>query len=111
MQSAESTKPMSGRQSTVHHGDVPPTEPRPIRPTRASRDNLIAATWRPVTALLFIAAGLVARTLPPPGIDRTVWYIGLALTGGGVVWHTIRGAMRGQFAADVVATLAIAGAA
>ena len=36
-----------------------------------------------------------------------MWSAGLALTGGPVVWHTLRGVFAGRFAADVVAMLAI----
>jgi hypothetical protein len=49
--------------------------------------------------------------VPSGTYDRDLWYAGLALTGTGVVWGTARGAMRGQFASDVVATLAIIAAA
>jgi heavy metal translocating P-type ATPase len=38
------------------------------------------------------------------------WNAGLALTGAPVIWRTARGVLRGRFAADLVATLAIAGA-
>lgn len=36
-----------------------------------------------------------------------LWSAGLALTGAPVVWQTLRGAVRGRFAADLVAMLAI----
>jgi heavy metal translocating P-type ATPase len=44
-----------------------------------------------------------------PG-SRLVWTAGLVVTGGPVVWRTLGGALRGSFAADLVAMLAIAGA-
>jgi heavy metal translocating P-type ATPase len=70
------------------------------------------AAWQPLGAAVIIAAGLVARVgWPGQGIDRAIWYVGLAITGTAVVWGTLRGALRGQFAADVVATLAIVAAA
>jgi heavy metal translocating P-type ATPase len=70
------------------------------------------AAWRPLAATAIIAAGLVARVgWPGAGIDRAIWYAGLALTGTAVVWRTLRGAVRGHFAADLVATLAIVAAA
>jgi cation transport ATPase len=48
---------------------------------------------------------------PNTGFDHDVWYLGLAATGAPVVWRTLRGALLGHFAADVVATLAIVAAA
>ena len=72
----------------------------------------LRTAWRPLAAAAVIVAGLVARAvLPHAGLDRVIWYAGLVLTGGGVVWGTLRGAVRGQFASDVVATLAIVAAA
>lgn len=40
-----------------------------------------------------------------------VWFTALLVLGAPVVWSTVRGLMRGKFAADIVATLAIVGAA
>ena len=75
-----------------------------IRRTPLIRSDLVI----PVASILFIAAGLAlqfgagtARLAP------TVMDVGLAVTGAPVLWRTVRGAMRGQFAADLVATLAI----
>lgn len=44
------------------------------------------------------------------GAASIVWSAGLAITGAPVVWHTLRGAFRGHFAADLVAMLAIVAA-
>ncbi|HEX5818070.1 MAG TPA: hypothetical protein VFY20_04285, partial [Gemmatimonadales bacterium] len=67
----------------------------------------LRAALLPAAALVFIAAGLFARSglLPHPAIG--IWMAGLLLTGTPVVLHTARGMLRGQFAADIVATLAI----
>jgi len=63
-------------------------------------------------AAAVIVAGLLARLWAPgTSWDRDLWYAGLAVTGTPVVWRTLRGALRGHFAADVVATLAIVTAA
>ena len=72
------------------------------------RAAALRAAWRPLFATAIIVVGLVARAAAPAaGYDRAIWYVGLVIAGGLVVWHTVQGALRGQFAADVVATLAI----
>jgi len=70
------------------------------------------AAWLPSLAAAVIVGGLLARLWAPgTSWDRDLWYAGLAVTGTPVVWRTLRGALRGHFAADVVATLAIVTAA
>ena len=72
------------------------------------RGRALRAAWRPLFATVVIAAGLVARAAAPgAGYDRAIWYAGLIIAGSLVVWRTLQGALRGHFAADVVATLAI----
>ena len=65
----------------------------------------------PPIALAFLLAGALVPLVVPadPWRDR-VWLVGLVVTGLPVAWRTFRGILRGQFAADVVAMLAIAGA-
>jgi heavy metal translocating P-type ATPase len=60
----------------------------------------------PAGALAFLAVGLGLRSSDIPTGDL-VWTVGLVLTGSPVVLRTLRGLLRGQFAADVVASLAI----
>ena len=64
----------------------------------------------PAAALAFLMAGAVAplAVSTDPWRNR-IWFAGLLLTGVPVVWRTFRGLLRGEFAADVVAMLAIAG--
>jgi heavy metal translocating P-type ATPase len=82
------------------------------RPAGERRRAILRASWRPVFTTAVIAAGLLVRMAPSTaGVDRVIWYTGLALAGTPVVWRTLRGALRGRFAADVVATLAIVAAA
>lgn len=65
----------------------------------------------PFAALAFLVVGALCAWLPDGDIWRArVWYAGLILTGVPVSWKTLRGMFRGEFAADVVAMLAIAGA-
>jgi heavy metal translocating P-type ATPase len=64
----------------------------------------------PLLALTFLMAGATVGFAAPvdPWRNR-VWLIGLLLTGLPVAWKTLRGMLRGEFAADVVAMLAIIG--
>ena len=72
------------------------------------RGAALRAAWRPLFATAVIGAGLVARAVAPGAeYHRTIWYAGLIIAGSLVVWRTLQGALRGHFAADVVATLAI----
>jgi heavy metal translocating P-type ATPase len=61
----------------------------------------IAASGLVAGGLLAIVPGALG------GASRWVWYATLIVGGAPVVYHTIRGMLRGKFAADVVAMLAI----
>ncbi len=65
----------------------------------------------PLITLAFLVAGGVAGIVDRGGVwaDR-IWLLGLVLTGLPVAGRTFRGLLRGEFAADVVAMLAILGA-
>ena len=68
--------------------------------------------WRfidplPAAVLVFLAAGGASYWLASPAAARAVWLAGLVLTGSPVVWTTVRGMLRGRFAADLVAMLAV----
>ena len=65
-----------------------------------------AAVILPAAAALTIVAGWL---LPDPLRGR-VWLAGLVVTGLPIVLRTLRGILRGRFAADIVATLAIVAA-
>ncbi len=65
----------------------------------------------PVVALSFLLVGVASSWLPDGPLWRErIWYAGLVITGLPVSWKTIRGMLHGEFASDVVAMLAIAGA-
>lgn len=65
----------------------------------------------PLYTLAFLAAGAgVMLTGGSTDLARRVWLAGLVVTGLPVAWRTFRGLLRGEFAADVVAMLAIVGA-
>jgi len=57
--------------------------------------------------LAFLLAGAVVRFTVDPSTADVVWIVGLVLTGAPVVWRTIRSALSGHFATDLVAMLAI----
>lgn len=66
----------------------------------------------PVLGVLAIAAGLLLPLFDIDGTSRNrFWLAALVILGSPVAWGTISGMMRGRFAADLVATMAIAGAA
>jgi heavy metal translocating P-type ATPase len=56
-------------------------------------------------ALALVSGGVLSLVNAAWG--HTLWYAALVLTGTPVAWRTLRGMLRGQFAADVVAMLAI----
>lgn len=69
------------------------------------------AFLRPGATLLFIVAGGVLWLfLHAPQAAGLVWLAGLLLTGVPVIVSTLLGALRGHFAADLVATLAVGAA-
>src|SRR5690242_6615684 len=57
--------------------------------------------------LAFLLAGAVVRFTVAPATADVVWLVGLVITGAPVVWRTIRSALSGHFATDLVAMLAI----
>jgi heavy metal translocating P-type ATPase len=66
------------------------------------------AVLHPAAALLFLLTGVAFRLGGAAPIwSEAVWTAGLYLTGVPVVFQTARGVLRGRFAADLVAALAI----
>lgn len=65
----------------------------------------------PLAAFLFIVAGGLASFLPAGAMWRhRIWMAGLVITSVPILWNTGRGMLRGKFAADVVAALAVVAA-
>src|SRR5688500_5015643 len=62
----------------------------------------------PAATLVVLAAGGIARLAASPVAAHRIWLAGLVVIGAPVVLRTLRGALRGHFAADIVAALAIA---
>src|ERR1044071_5291199 len=70
--------------------------------------SLVKANPVPLVALLGLSAGsILTWPLGNAWAGDWVWTIALVVGGAPLVWQTLRGMMRGQFASDVVATLAI----
>ena len=67
-----------------------------------------ASYYLPLLALGFLGFGALVRFTVGSREATIVWMIGLVLTGVPVIWRTIASALRGHFATDVVATLAVA---
>lgn len=66
--------------------------------------------WKPVAAgAVMIAGQLAPRLLSWDSARERIWFFGLIVLGAPVVWGTLRHLVRGTFAADVVASLALIG--
>jgi heavy metal translocating P-type ATPase len=84
-------------------------------PLNAARIELEAqrspAPWRawvlPGVALSWLIVGGLAWLLASRTQADRIWFVGLVVLGAPVVLGTVRQALRGQFATDLVATLAI----
>jgi heavy metal translocating P-type ATPase len=62
----------------------------------------------PLIALSGLCAGAIARWgFRRPELGHNLWWATLLLGGAPLTWQTLRGMLRGRFAADVVALLAI----
>jgi heavy metal translocating P-type ATPase len=68
-----------------------------------------ARLWlgRPIGTLVVLAAGGMAWLSASPVAAHRIWLASLVFIGAPVVLRTLRGALRGHFAADIVAALAI----
>jgi ATPase, P-type (transporting), HAD superfamily, subfamily IC/heavy metal translocating P-type ATPase len=65
----------------------------------------------PTSAAFFIIVGAASSFLPDGSYWRPrIWMAGLAVTAIPMLWGTLREMIRGKFAADVVAALAVIGA-
>jgi heavy metal translocating P-type ATPase len=65
----------------------------------------------PILAALALLLGFVIGLVSnDPALRTQFWLASLVVCGAPVVWGTLRGMMRGQFAADLVASMAIVGA-
>jgi heavy metal translocating P-type ATPase len=86
--------------------------PQPLIASKAPRISLVGRIVRkypiPFIALTALTIGAILQlAFSEPSVARWVWYAALILGGAPIVWNTIRGMLRKQFAADVVAMLAI----
>lgn len=75
--------------------------------TRGFRSPWVRAGAVPLATFAVILIGLAFQAGPWPEWSRYCWLAGLTLLGLPVVARTLIGAMRGKYAADLVASLAI----
>jgi len=62
----------------------------------------------PLGALLFIVTGGIVSLAPAGSYWRArIWMAGLVIVAAPMLWATVRGMIRGRFAADIVAALAV----
>lgn len=84
---------------------------RKAAPTVGAPKSDGARRWRawllPGAALAWLVVGLVAWPISSMDTANRIWFVGLAVLGAPVVFSTVRQALRGQFATDLVATLAV----
>jgi cation transport ATPase len=73
------------------------------------RISILARTYPlPFMALTGLALGALSWVVSGEyGFGTLVWYVTLVIGGVPVVYHTLRGMVKGKFAADIVAMLAI----
>ncbi len=96
---------------------LPPEGPDNDAPTIGARRTslrltMLRAAAIPAAAIMALVVGAVLYFTPPgPAVANTIWMAGLIVTGLPVVLRTLRGITRRQFAADIVASLAIVTAA
>ncbi|MBI2406927.1 MAG: cadmium-translocating P-type ATPase [Gemmatimonadetes bacterium] len=83
----------------------------PATPGEGAFSFTRGATWLPALAVLALVVGGIVRVVDPanPWVWRG-WMLVLVAAGFPVVVRTVRGLLRGNFAADVAATLSIIGA-
>lgn len=86
-----------------------PVRKAPAPPLARSRRTFLAA---PLFALAMIILGAVAKfAFGLSAQANALWMVGLVVGGSPVVWRTLRAALQGKFATDVVASLSIVTAA
>jgi heavy metal translocating P-type ATPase len=87
--------------------EAPPPPAAPSSPS-PGRSGLPWRAWLiPVASLLWLAVGAAVWPLHSRALGERVWLVGLVVLGLPVVLTTVRQAFRGQFATDLVATLAV----
>ncbi len=68
---------------------------------------LIRQSPIPAFALLGLLCGIIVYAAGQNDAAQWIWFITLIIGGAPIVWNTFRGMLRGQFASDIVAMLAI----
>ena len=63
----------------------------------------------PILTLVFLIVGGSLAVFPDRVSAHQVWMLGVILLGAPIVFETLRNALKGRFATDVVASLSIIG--
>src|SRR4051812_44582512 len=63
-----------------------------------------------IGVLIALGLGWFMRAVYGPETGNDFWMVGLIVCAVPIVWRTLRDCLRGRFATDIVATLAIVGA-
>ena len=90
--------------STVH---AAPPSAVPVGTETRQAPRAWHAWVLPGIALAWLVVGGVGWLQGSPALADRIWFVGLIVLGAPVVLRTVRQAVRGQFATDLVATLAI----
>jgi heavy metal translocating P-type ATPase len=94
--------------------EATPSANTPSHARAGIRESLIGSELvlaQAAAALLCILAGLVIRyAVDDAATAQQVWTWSLAIAGAPLIWRTARSILRGHFATDIVAMLAVVGA-
>ena len=69
--------------------------------------NIVREYPIPIFTFIGLLSGIIVFITGYRPTAHQIWFLTLVLGGAPIVFHTLRGMLRGQFASDIVATLAI----
>lgn len=100
---------MTARTGEMRTAPRPRVTPLPVKtpePTTSTRKSMYLSA--PIFAIAMIVLGALEKyVLSLPEYAQAIWMLGLIGAGFPVVWRTLRSAMAGKYATDVVASLSI----
>ena len=107
--STSQSKPATAvTRALVERATPDPLTTSPIRATTAATTHRSMYLSAPIFAIAMILLGAFEKyLLSLPEYAHAIWLLGLIGAGSPVVWHTVRSALAGKYATDVVASLSI----